>query len=41
MMAGCCSLVILCVGGVAAMSAMALVAIAGSTDYWVLTRCPG
>ena len=37
-MGGYCSLVILCLGGVAALSAMALVAIAATTDHWVETR---
>ena len=37
-MAGYCSLVILCLGAVAALSAMALVAIAATTDHWVETR---
>jgi len=34
-MAGYCSLVILCIGAAAALSAMALVAIAAFTDHWV------
>ena len=37
-MGGYCSLVILCLGAVAALSAMALVAIAATTDHWVETR---
>ena len=34
-MAGYCSLVILCIGAAAALSAMALIAIAAFTDHWV------
>ena len=37
-MGGYCSLVILCLGAVSALSAIALVAIAASTDHWVETR---
>jgi len=34
----CCSLIVLCIGGVAALTAMALVAIAVNTDHWTYTR---
>ena len=33
-MSYCCSLVVLCVGGVAAMAAMAAVGISLNTDHW-------
>jgi len=37
-MSQCCSLIVLCVGGVAALTAMALVAIATNTDHWTHTQ---
>merc|ERR1712173_499531 len=37
-MTQCCSLVVLCIGGVAALTAMALVAIAVNTDHWTHTE---
>jgi len=37
-MTQCCSLIVLCVGGVAALTAMAFVAIATNTDHWTHTR---
>ena len=33
-MAGCCSLLVLCCGGVAALSSLAMLAIALNTDHW-------
>eukprot|EP00092_Neocalanus_flemingeri_P002252 GFUD01002398.1.p1 GENE.GFUD01002398.1~~GFUD01002398.1.p1 ORF type:complete len:335 (+),score=93.35 GFUD01002398.1:299-1303(+) len=36
-MSQCCSLIVLCIGGVAALTAMALVAIATNTDHWTHT----
>lgn len=37
-MSQCCSLIVLCVGGVAALTSMAMVAIAVNTDHWTHTR---
>lgn len=37
-MMGCCSLTILCLGAVSALTAMALVAIAANTDHWLEIR---
>jgi hypothetical protein len=37
-MGGCCGLAVLCVGAVAALTAMALVSIAANTDHWVEAR---